>query len=111
MKNFITSNNISIILGQNDVENWKIISDYKKINENYIWMHLDSYPSGHIIILSEIIDNELLKYAGNICKDNTKYRNIPNLKLCYTKLSNIKKGDKAGEVYFKQNKLVNFIKI
>ena len=36
MKNFITPNNITIILGQNDIENWEIIINYKKINQNYI---------------------------------------------------------------------------
>ena len=108
---YYTYSNITIVLGQNDIDNWEIIKNYKKVNQNYIWMHLDSYPSGHIIILSENVDNEILKYAGSICKENTKYRNIPNLKICYTKLSNILKGDKVGEVIFKQNKLISFLKI
>ena len=46
-------NNIQIIIGENAEENWKIID----FNSNYTWLHLNSFPSCHVIIQSDDIDN------------------------------------------------------
>ncbi len=39
-------------------------------------MHLNSYPSGHIIIECDNPSNEMLYICALYCKDNTKYRNL-----------------------------------
>ena len=41
-----------------------------------------------------------------ICKENSKYRNLRNVKISSTTCGNLKKGDKPGEVYFKSNRKV-----
>lgn len=97
----------TIKLGTNKKENWTML----KTNKNFIWMHLDSFPSGYIIIENENPNNEILEFAANLCKNNTKYKNMKNLKISFTKVSNLIKGENIGEVYFKSNKKVDKIKL
>ena len=92
---------ISIKLGENDSENWELI---KKANGNYLWVHLTSFPSGHAIIESENPSKNVIIEAANFCKENTKYRNLSNLKITTTLCKNLKKGNKIGEVFFIKNK-------
>lgn len=95
-------------LGETAKENWQLIGES---NRDHTWMHLNSYPSGHIVIKSDNVDDELLLEAAQLCKENTKYRNLRNLKICYTKVSNLKYGEKPGSVHFKSNRQVKTIKI
>ena len=55
MKEF-TEDETIIKLGKNAEENWALLDT----DENYIWMHLNSYPSGHIIIECDNPSNEML---------------------------------------------------
>ena len=98
---------IIIKLGTNKEENWSML----KTNKKFIWMHLRSFPSGYIIIENENPPHEILELAGNLCKSNTKYKNMINLKICYTTVGNVIKGEKVGEVYFKSNRKVNTINL
>lgn len=96
-------NDINIYLGETAKENWQLLDDS---DEKYVWMHLNSYPSGHIIVCSENPDINTLRQAALLCKNNTKYRNLSNLKICYTLVSNVLKDNKVGSVYFKSNRKV-----
>lgn len=107
MKN-ILYNNKQIIIGQNSKENWNILDEY---SSNAYWFHLKSFSSCFVIVNSEDIDNDIIKYAADLCKQNTKYKNVPNIKVSYTNTSNIKKADVEGSVYFKSNKKVKEITI
>jgi len=98
---------ITIKIGRNKEENWEML----QTNPNFTWLHLNSFPSGYVIIESENPDNEMIQYAAYLCKNNTKYKNMKNLKICYTLIENVIKGEKVGEVYFKSNRKVNTIKI
>ena len=99
---------VEVILGENANENWKLIDDS---DGDYIWMHLESYPSGHIIIKSNKVSKQFLNQAAQICKDHTKYRSIPQLRACYTCVSNLVKCGKPGSVQFVSNRQVKSIKI
>lgn len=103
----IIYNNIPIIIGKNAQENWDLLSK----NPNFTWLHLKSFPSCHVIIESTSISPNLLEYAANICKTNTKYRNLSNIKVSYTLVSNIKKAHDIGSVIFKSNRKVHTISI
>ena len=103
MKYFIF-NEIQIVLGENSEENWELIEKFK--NKDVYWLHLNSFSSGHVIILTNNIFDSLLKYSGNICRMYSKYKNLKNIKICYTHLSNIKKGKDKGEVIFNSNRKV-----
>jgi predicted ribosome quality control (RQC) complex YloA/Tae2 family protein len=99
--------NVVIKIGQTAQENWNLLNT----NGNYIWMHLNSYPSCHVIIESEDPSDELLYAGASLCKNNTKYRNLKNLKICYTKCSNLIKGKAVGSVHYVSNRQVKTIKI
>ena len=108
MKTFELDDTTTCVLGETAKENWSIIDDSKG---DFIWMHLNSFPSGHIIIQSDEINNDILFKAGNLCRQNTKYRDVPNLKVCYTKVSNLIKGEKPGSVHYKSNRQVKTLKL
>ena len=100
-------NDITIIIGQNAQENWNLIN----FDCDYIWLHLNSFPSCHVIIEDNNPEPEVLEYAAQLCKENTKYRNLRNLRVNYTLLSNITKAETEGAVYMKSKRKVNNIVI
>ena len=95
-------NNITIIIGQNAQENWDIID----FESSYIWLHLNSFPSCHVIIEDDDPDDDVLLYAAQLCKSNTKYKNLKNIKICHTKCNNLKKGSDIGSVIYKSKRQV-----
>ena len=97
-----------IKIGQSAKENWDLIDNS---NQNYIWLHLDSFPSCHVVIEDENPSNELLLEGARLCKEYTKYRNLKNLKICYTTISNLKKGNEIGSVSYKSNRKVKYIQL
>ena len=100
-------NEILCIVGSNSKENWQILDES---NEENIFFHLSSFPSCYVILKTiEMPSVDVLKEAAKICKMNTKYKNIPNLKVDYTLCKNIIKGDKEGEIIYKSNKKVKQI--
>jgi predicted ribosome quality control (RQC) complex YloA/Tae2 family protein len=99
--------NIPIVIGKNAQDNWDLLSK----NPAFTWLHLKSFPSCHVIIESKSISNPLLEFAAFECKKHTKYRNLSNLKINYTLISNIQKADKIGSVTFKSNRKVNTISV
>lgn len=108
--------NIKFIIGQNSQENWDLLDIYSKINNEFIWFHLNSFPSCFVIMCSSLFDiscnlekNILLNYGAELCKKNTKYRNLKDLKICYTSLKKLNKTSKIGEVIISGKK--NIIKI
>ena len=114
MKTF-TFENIKFLLGQNAQENWDILEKAQKINPNYIWFHLNSFPSGYVIMYSTINElndtslNNCLTYGANLCKIHSKYKNYNDLKICYTSLKKLKKTQKVGEIIISGKK--NIIKL
>lgn len=104
----IIYNNFIYIVGQSAKDNWNIFDIYKKENENYTWFHLNSFPSCYVILCSENINDDELLYGAELCKLNTKYRNLNNIKVMYTKLSNLKKTEKEGEVVVLSKKKIKY---
>jgi len=100
-------NEITINIGQNAEENWNIID----FESDYIWLHLNSFPSCHVIIEDNNPSNDILIHAATLCKTNTKYKYLKNLKICYTKCNNLKKGNDVGSVIYKSKRKVNTINI
>tara|TARA_B100000963_G_scaffold348974_1_gene357343 strand:- start:190 stop:546 length:357 start_codon:yes stop_codon:yes gene_type:complete len=99
---------VSFVIGENAEENWNLLEKYTLINKNYIWFHLNSFPSCYVFMLTDKIDItgntnntnniDIINYGAYLCKKNTKYRNLKNIKICYTKLYNIGKTKIVGEV-------------
>lgn len=100
-------NGVELIIGQSAQENWNIIN----FDSDFIWLHLKAYPSCHVIIKDNNPDKDMLQFAGELCKENTRYRNLRNLKVCYTKCNNLKKGPDVGSVIYKSNRQVKSITV
>ena len=94
-------------IGKNSKENWDLLDE----NQNYTWFHLASFPSCYVVCCSDDINDELISYGAQLCKENTKYRNLKNLKINYTLIGNLKKANTEGAVYFKSNRKVKNILI
>ena len=111
----IIYNNIQFVIGQNAQDNWNILDEAYKINNNFIWFHLNSFPSCYVIMYStneELRDNsfnDYLNYGASLCKQNSKYKNLKDIKICYTSLKKLSKTQKIGEVTIKGKK--NIIKL
>ena len=96
-------------IGENAKENWKLLDNSDK---NHYFFHLSSFPSCYVILECEkkpLLG--IIKDVAKICKNNTKYRNLRNLKVDYCQCSNVIKGEKVGEVIFKSNRKVKQVKV
>ena len=100
-------NDTRILLGENAQDNWDIID----FESNHIWLHLDSFPSCHVIICYETPDDETILYAAELCKSKTKQKTLRDIKVCYTKCSNLKKGNEIGSVHYKSKRQVKRIMV
>lgn len=85
---------ITYILGENDKENHEII---KKSDINYWWFHLNNNPSGHCIVNSYIINNNIIVIASNFIQKYSKNKKN-KVNICYTQIKNIKILNKPGMV-------------
>lgn len=92
----------NIYIGCNAQENWDLID---RANNEDIWYHLDSFPSCHVICN----DMNKLLYCAQLCKSHSKYRNLPNVKICYTAVNNLVKGENIGSVTYKSKRKVKRI--
>ena len=93
-------------IGRNAQDNWDIINESE---QNWIWIHLDKFPSGHVIICKEsstVTDEEIL-YGCDLCRQHSKYKNLNPLSFIYSEIKNLTLGIKIGSVYFKSNKKTN----
>jgi predicted ribosome quality control (RQC) complex YloA/Tae2 family protein len=98
-----------INIGQNAKDNWKLLD---KSESTDIWFHLDNYSSPYVILLMSKnetisdIPNEVIKYCGLLCKENSKYKNLNNLSVIYTEIKNLTKGKEIGSVITKKTKKI-----
>jgi hypothetical protein len=90
--------NIIFYLGENAKDNWNLLNKDK----NFIWFHLNSFPSGHCIAETYDINKKIINYGAMLVKNNSKYKNMKNIKVIYTQLKNITKSTNIGEVNIKR---------
>lgn len=89
-------------LGENAAENHELLT--RANEQNFYWVHLDSFPSGHVIIENTTPSIEVLKKAGEFCLEHTKFKSLKNVRIVYTTISNLILSDNVGEVEFKSNR-------
>lgn len=104
----IVFNDTQILIGENKNENWELLDENRG---TFYWFHLKSFPSCHVIVQTDDITEELIHHGATLCKSNTKYKNLCNLKVNYTPISNIKKADAIGSVSFISNRKVKTITV
>jgi predicted ribosome quality control (RQC) complex YloA/Tae2 family protein len=92
----IINNNIKYRLGKNAKENFVLIDN---ADQEDWWFHLDNHPSGHCIVESKHITIDMIEFASNLVKDNSKLKDKNNkVKIIYTMIKNIKKTKTVGMV-------------
>ena len=96
-------------IGKNAKENWALFEDSEPSD---FLFHLSSFPSGYLILKCDeniTPDVYVLNIASIVCKVNTKYRYLKNIKVDYTRCKNVQKGDFVGEIIYKSNRKVKQI--
>jgi hypothetical protein len=100
-------NGIKFDIGQSAKENWDLLDKSRNINDEYIWFHLNSFPSPYIImymtydelkIKTNFEQEEYLLYGSQLCKQYSKYKNFGDLKIIYMPINKLAKGNAIGEV-------------
>jgi len=111
-------NNVKFYIGQNAQENFDLLDNSKIVNNDYIWFHLNSFASPYVIMYSTIEEiknksenniDDFLTFGANLCKENSKYKYLKDIKIIYTTLKQLTKTDKIGEVIISGKK--RYIKI
>jgi hypothetical protein len=99
-------NNIKYYVGQNARENWQILDTAMSINNNYIWFHLNSFPSPYVIMYAtieqlegnDISTNHYLQFGAELCREHSKYKFLKDMKIMYVPIKKLTKTEKVGEV-------------
>lgn len=103
---FVSSNNIDIYVGKNNLQN-----DYlslKFANKNYLWLHAKDIPGSHVIVCSFDVPDKTLEEAAIIAGYYSKGKDSLKLPIDYTKVKELKKpnGSKPGMVIYHTNKTI-----
>ena len=108
MKIYKVGNYICIV-GNNAKENWELL---EQAEPNHLFFHLTSFPSCYVILQTEEkVGINIIETCSRVCLENTKYDSCKNVNVDYTKISNVKKGEKVGEIEYISNRKVEKIKI
>lgn len=111
MKIFNIAPNKKLYIGNNSKENWELL---KIIKPWYIFLHLSKFPScyGILELERDVFPGLLIiKQCAEIVLSETKYKNMYDIKIDFTKCENIKKGVFEGEIIYKSNHKVKSITI
>ena len=113
-------NIITIQLGLCAMENIELI---RNAQPSWWWLHLDSVPSGHIIIMTDKINDDIINFAANICYQGISKKkqrtalfyknNTPQYSIILTKISNLLidiPSLQPGEVEFKSDSRKKLLK-
>jgi len=98
----------TVVRGESAADNWEIIGASEG---SWVWLHLNSFPSPHVIVQHSDPPAEVLAAAAELCKESSKYKRLSNLKVCYTKVSNLEKGHSVGSVSYRSNRQVKTLKL
>ena len=93
---------IDYMIGLNAQDNFNVIDVG---NPNDLWFHVSDLPSCHIVAciskeekLTKKEMQTIIKRGAIICKQNSKYTDVPKLQITYTKLMNVQKSTPVGSV-------------
>lgn len=104
MKTF-TFNNTSFTLGTNSDENWSLLSIAEK---DHFWVHLDNFPSAHVIIHVDSPLSSEFEYARELILQQTK-KAPRTAKIITVQVKFLKRGSKSGEVIISSKAPVQII--
>ena len=87
---------MTFIIGKHAKHNWEILDNASP--DDYFF-HLSSFPSPYVIFTSIPTRQDIIQGA-QLCREHSKYKNFKNVKVDYCPCSNLKKGNKTGEVVY-----------
>lgn len=94
------------VIGKDAESNWKI---FEEADENHLWFHLNSFPSCHVIIKSDDPPTEHILEAASLCKFHSKFKNVKNIKIVYTPISNLRLGEVVGSLEIVSKRKCNYV--
>lgn len=95
-------------MGKDAQGNWDLIVESEP---DEVWIHLASFPSPHVVISPDPTTEQLIE-AGNLCRSNSKFKNLKNIKIVYTRIDNlVLVQDQIGCVDFKSKRQCSYMKI
>jgi predicted ribosome quality control (RQC) complex YloA/Tae2 family protein len=98
----------TVIIGQSAIENTKLILSSQPED---IWFHLASFPSPHVVLHHSNPPKNLINASALLCKSHSKYKNLKNLKISYTTISNLNTTENFGAIEFKRRRIVKEVKV
>ena len=108
-------------VGKNAQENWDLvreclndssntIGNSKELGKEFLWFHLDEFPSAHVVICNEEPNHEEINYACELVIQHSKHSRFSK-KIIYTKIKNLKLGSEIGSVIFRNFEECKYKKI
>jgi predicted ribosome quality control (RQC) complex YloA/Tae2 family protein len=93
-------------IGKNAQENWDLFDTAEPTDW---WFHFDMFPGAHLY--TKEISPEIAKEMAQTLKERSKYRKRKRVVVVYTQRKNLRKGESPGEVWFKNKKKCQYIKV
>ncbi len=85
----ICGDDYTIYIGKNNRQNEEIT--FKISRKDDIWFHIKDLPGSHVLLKSNSINDELIKYSAQIAAYYSKGKNYPKVDVMYTNIKNVKK--------------------
>ena len=101
---------VDFIVGKNAADNFDIIDD---ANSRDIWFHIENEPSGHIVAKMPEIElnkkqlRQIITQGAVVCKENSKFKSMKNVKIVFTYVENVVKMDIPGSVMLLKSKNIS----
>lgn len=106
MKELIVDN-VIFRQGENAKDNTQLIKDSEG---DWTWFHLAKFPSCHVVVCQNTLDEATINAAAELVKENSKYK-FKHIGVSYCKIKNLKHGQNPGSVHFVSKRQVLNINI
>ena len=103
---YITINGIKIAFGKTDNQNDNLT--FKRANPHYHFFHISDYSGSHVVIMDDNPSDDLILTASEIALILSK-KSSGDIK--HTKIKDVHKGDKPGQVHLKSYKNIYLTKV
>jgi predicted ribosome quality control (RQC) complex YloA/Tae2 family protein len=106
MKELIV-NNVTFRQGENAQDNTQLIKDSEA---DWMWFHLEKFPSCHVVVCQNTLDDATINAAAELVKTHSKYK-FKHIGVSYCQIKNLKHGLNPGSVHFVSQRQVFKINI
>lgn len=86
---------VLVFVGQNSRENHALV---KEADPDDYWFHLNGHPSGHGIYTGDNPSPQAIYQMAMLVKEQSKFKNVPKVSICYTQVKNLKLMKTLGQV-------------